>query len=260
MFFENEMISFTILDVLEIKRENVVINNVGRKFSALSFRRRANTVFKDPTGEHYLNDNDIAFVPSDYIYTRETKYDDMIVVHFNLQDCHTDGIEIFKPENAKAFEKLFEGILECWRRKETGYKYKCSAIFNEILALCYIQNFKPKAAISKIQRSVEYILNNYKKADLTIGEVSAESFMSEVYFRKLFRQQFGISPQKYIIELRIQHAAGLILTGYYSLKEIALMSGYTDYKYFSTEFKKEKGVSPSEYSYSYSQTSGAISL
>ena len=75
--------------------------------------------------------------------------------------------------------------------------------------------------------------------------------MSEVYFRKLFKEEFGISPQKYIIDLRLQNAAGLISTGYYSLKEVAYMSGYTDYKYFSVEFKKNMGVSPSEYLYNY---------
>ena len=70
---------------------------------------------------------------------------------------------------------------------------------------------------------------------------------------KLFKAEYGFSPQKYIIHLRIQYAKQLISTGYYSVKEIALMSGYTDYKYFSTEFKKQVGVSPSDYVYNYNK-------
>ena len=92
-------------------------------------------------------------------------------------------------------------------------------------------------------------MKNYKKSDLSIKEIADKSFMSEVYFRKLFKEEYGISPQKYIIDLRIQNAVGLISVGYYSLKEIAYMSGYNDYKYFSVEFKKIVGVSPSEYLY-----------
>jgi AraC-like DNA-binding protein len=88
-------------------------------------------------------------------------------------------------------------------------------------------------------------LKNYKKSDLSIKEIADKSFMSEVYFRKLFKEKYEISPQKYIIDLRIQNAVGLISTGYYSLKEIAYMSGYTDYKYSSVEFKKAMGISPS---------------
>ena len=94
-------------------------------------------------------------------------------------------------------------------------------------------------------------MKNYKKGDLSIKEIADKSFMSEVYFRKLFKEEYGISPQKYIIDLRIQNAIGLISAGYYSLKEVAYMSGYHDYKYFSVEFKKAMGVSPSEYVYNY---------
>ena len=96
-------------------------------------------------------------------------------------------------------------------------------------------------------------MQNYKKSDLSIKEIADKSFMSEVYFRKLFRLEYGVSPQKYIIRLRIQNAVGLISTGYYSLKEVAYLSGYTDYKYFSVEFKKAMGISPSDYLYNYKE-------
>ena len=94
-------------------------------------------------------------------------------------------------------------------------------------------------------------MKNYKNPNLTLSEIAEKSFISEVYFRKLFKKEFGISPQKHIINLRIQYAVGLISSGYYSLKEIAQLSGYNDYKYFSVEFKKIKGVSPSEYLYNF---------
>jgi two-component system response regulator YesN len=86
-----------------------------------------------------------------------------------------------------------------------------------------------------------------------MAEIAKQSFMSEVYFRKLFKAEYGITPQKQIIYLRMQNAVDLISTGYYSLKEVALLSGYNDYKHFSVEFKKIKGVSPSEYLYSFQE-------
>lgn len=92
---------------------------------------------------------------------------------------------------------------------------------------------------------------NYKSSELSIQKLAEKSFMSEVYFRKLFKEEFGVSPQKYIVNLRIQHAVGLISAGYHSLKEVAQLSGYDDYKYFSVEFKKAMGVSPSDYLYNY---------
>ena len=114
-----------------------------------------------------------------------------------------------------------------------------------------IQNQKDSPAVSKIQASVSYMERHYQDPTLTVGEIAKQSFMSEVYFRKLFREEFGVSPQKYIIDLRIQNAVGLISAGYYSLTEVAYLSGYPDYKYFSAEFKKKMGISPSKYRYNY---------
>ena len=95
---------------------------------------------------------------------------------------------------------------------------------------------------------------HYSDCNLSVSEVAAQSFISEVYFRKLFKSEYGVSPQKYITGIRIQNAVYLISTGYYSLKEIALMTGFTDYKYFSTVFKKQLGVSPSKYFFNYNQS------
>ena len=94
---------------------------------------------------------------------------------------------------------------------------------------------------------LDYLLSNYKNEDLTIKEIADQSYISEVYFRRLFKEEYGMSPQKYIINLRIQNAITLISSGYFSLKEVSSLSGYSDYKYFSVEFKKLVGRSPSQY-------------
>ena len=251
MFFEKELLSFHILDVLEIKQNNVSMFNTGRNFNALSFRFRADAVLKTETREYHMEDNYVSYVPARLDYSRSAKVDELIVIHFDTANYHTEEIEYFEAQNPEVLSKLFRKILECWNQKELGYKYNCSAILCEIFAECYAENYVPSIQNSKIQNSVEYILANYKKSNLTIKEIAEQSFVSEVYFRKLFKEEYGISPQKYIIKLRIQHAFGLISTGYYSLNEVAYMSGYNDYKYFSVEFKKATGVSPSEYLYNY---------
>lgn len=251
MFFEKEELSFNLLDVLELKQKNITMFNSGRNFSALSFRYHSDTVLKTNTEEYRMRDNFVSYVPARLDYSRISAVDELIVIHFDTTNYRTHKIESFLPQDPTVFFKLFRQILDCWNKKELGYQYRCSAILYEILEECYKQNYKQQTKKSKIQRSVDYILKNYRSVDLSIEEIAKQSFMSEVYFRKLFKKEYGISPQKYIINLRIQNAVGLISTGYYSLKEIAYMSGYNDYKYFSAEFKKLKGVSPSQYSYNY---------
>lgn len=251
MIFEKEILFFDILDVIELKQNNINMLNSGRNFDALSFRFHANTYLKTETDVYHLKDNSVCFVPARLDYTRASTIDDLIVIHINTTNYITNTIECFNPKSSETLAKLFQKILLCWNMKDVGYKYKCSAILYEIFAECYRQNFKEHSYNTKIKNSVIYISENFKNPDISIKEAANKSFMSEVYFRKLFKAEFGISPQKHIINLRIQNAIGLMSTGYYSLKEIAYMSGYSDYKYFSVEFKRIKGVSPSEYIYNY---------
>ena len=251
MFFEKELLSFNILDVLELKQEDVNMFNCGRNFNALSFRFSSDAVLITKVKKYSMKDNCVSYFPARLDYTRVATVDDMIVVHFDTINYNTKNIEYFIPDDPAVLAELFRAIFDVWSKKELGYKFKCSAILCEIFAECYTQNYVSKSQNPKIHNSVEYLLKNYKKSDLSIREIADRSFMSEVYFRKIFKEEYGVSPQKYIIDLRIQNAVGLISAGYYSLKEVAYMSGYNDYKYFSVEFKKAMGVSPSKYLYNY---------
>lgn len=251
VFFEKEMILFDILDVLEIKQKNIKIKNKSRNFNALSFRFKAETHLITENTNISLSENSAVYVPAGLDYFRDSVVDELIVIHFNMPDYQTQNIEFFISENPDILAGLFREILDCWNKKEIGYKYRASAVFYKILAECYLQNFRAFSAESKIKNSVDYILKNYKNNEISIKEIAGCSYMSEVYFRKIFKEEYGVSPRKYITTLRIQYACHLISTGYYSLKEIVYMSGYSDYKYFSSVFKRIIGVSPSDYIYSY---------
>ena len=54
----------------------------------------------------------------------------------------------------------------------------------------------------------------------------------------------GVSPLAYINSLKITRAKELLLSGMYTVTEVAFMSGYSDISHFSREFKKSTGVSP----------------
>lgn len=251
MFFESNSISVNILDVFELKQCNVDMFNSGRNFSALSFRLHSDACLSTKTDEYHMKDNCISFVPAGLDYFRTANTDELIVIHFNTTIYHPECIDFFIPKNSDVLLNMFQEILKCWNKKDVGYKYKCTAIFYEIIAICFSEKYKSNISESKIQNSIDYIHKNYTDKNLSITEIAKHSYMSEVYFRKLFKKEFGLSPKKYIIKLRIQKAIDLISTGYFTLSEVSCLSGYDDYKHFSTEFKKLTGVSPSNYIYSY---------
>ncbi len=71
--------------------------------------------------------------------------------------------------------------------------------------------------------------------------------LSPSRYSALFRSCMGISPQGFLIRLRIQNAANLICQTDLQIGEIAKAVGYEDPLYFSTLFHKKTGFSPREY-------------
>lgn len=251
MIFEKEDMEVSIIDVLSLCQGAFSGVSAGRNFDALSYRFESDAQLSTQKEHYDVKDGAVCFVPARTDYTRTARKDHMIVIHFHAGNYASRGIECFYPKNRDVLAHLFEKILAVWEEKAPGYKYRCTALLYEILAECYRDTHRKVQSPSKIARSLAYMNEHYKDPSLTVAEIASQSFMSEVYFRRLFKRELGTSPQKHLISLRIRHAASLIVSGYYTLTQIAYLSGYRDYKYFSVEFKRQMGVSPSEYSYNY---------
>lgn len=251
MIFEQEYIVFEILDVLELKQNTYsCTHNTDRLFDAVSFRLSSDAVMDDGKKAISVSDGSICFVPSHITYDRTAANDHMVVVHMKTLNYQTDTIEHFLPEHPENYQKKFLNILDLWNKKEPGYKNLCASVMQDLFADFYRDNL-PDAETSKIRDAVSYIRKNCLNQDFSLPDAAKKSYISEPYFRKLFKKEFGMSPKQYVIDARIRHATALILTKYYSLQEVATLCGYKDYKHFSTEFKKIVGVSPSAYTYQF---------
>lgn len=250
MFFEQENVVFELLEVLYLDQSCHKTYNSRRNFDAISLRFESDTIFTTDNNEVEILDNSICYIPSNLNYTRNSKKDTLIVIHFKSFNYHSKNLEYFYPKNPEKYKALFEKLLICWNNKDISYKNECSSIFSKILAEFYKDN-KPISINKKIYNSVLYIEKNCFNKDFSLSIAASKSYISETYFRKLFKQEFGMSPKQYIIERRIEYAKALIISGYFSVRSVAEMCGYNDEKYFSVEFKKVTGTSPSEYRYNF---------
>lgn len=97
-----------------------------------------------------------------------------------------------------------------------------------------------------VVRAQEYIQKNFQK-DLSLDDVSRQMDLSPYYFSKLFKEETGSNFVEYVTNLRIAQAKELLEKEEYSMKEICVQVGYSDPNYFSRIFKKNVGVTPTEY-------------
>ncbi|WP_187355568.1 AraC family transcriptional regulator [Paenibacillus tengchongensis] len=110
---------------------------------------------------------------------------------------------------------------------------------------------KPKAAAADLQHYVEhareYISKRYH-GTIDIEELARASGVSSSRFYRAFRLHTGLSPLQYTTSVRLHASMQLLSGGASSVVETAHAVGYPDEHYFSRLFKKQLGLSASDYS------------
>lgn len=246
LIFDKDNIAFTVLDVLELHQENRRFANQGRPFSALSFRYDSDTTI-ECAGKTYDVNNTICYFPPDLPYNRLTRRDHLIAIHFESHTYFSSQLEMFTPRQPEAYRQLFQQALDCWNAQKSGYQLRTAAILYQILAMAHDENKADKTAQTLVDKALKVLDDNYLRKDFFIFDAARELHISEVYLRRLFKRETGISPKQYLLQKRIRKAVSLLETDYFSIADIASQSGFNDPKYFSVAFKKMIGSSPSEY-------------
>jgi len=93
----------------------------------------------------------------------------------------------------------------------------------------------------------EYMAAHFCESDFDYQAMCATTGLSYNHFKNLFIKQLGQSPVRRLTSLRMERAREMLITGQYSVTEIAEACGFDNVYYFSTVFKKYFGVAPSRY-------------
>lgn len=94
-------------------------------------------------------------------------------------------------------------------------------------------------------KAADYIQANYQ-AHITIDGIAKNLGIDRRYFSRIFTKYIGVSPQKYLVDYRLEKANYLLSSGEYSVSEVAVSVGYDDIFAFSKIFKKKYGYPPSK--------------
>ena len=137
-----------------------------------------------------------------------------------------------------------------WRKRGDTYHEECFIDLYSIIRLIRKSKnaYMPKQhTLRMIEPALKYIDENYTAESISVAHLASLCGVSETYLRRLFRTAFSTSPAVYMRNMRIRYAKRLLRSGEYSVTDAAMLSGFSDAAYFSREFKKSVGMSPSEY-------------
>ena len=170
-----------------------------------------------------------------------------IDIYFDTEDPLPDFAIGFT--DMPMLKNSFEKIYNLWSSKKPNYYLECMAVFYEIIATMRknSESYLPKNQAEKLDKAHEYLIENFKNKDFDYTALCAASGMSYSYFKELFIAKYGMPPVKYVTHLRLEYAKELLITGRYTVSEIASMCGFENVYYFSSVFKKNIGISPKSY-------------
>ena len=91
------------------------------------------------------------------------------------------------------------------------------------------------------------IEDNYSDSQFTLSVLSEKLDLSTGYISIMFKKNFGIPFQDYLLQKRMEKAKLLLLTTELKNYEIAEQVGFEDVNYFITKFKKYYQITPKQY-------------
>lgn len=176
-----------------------------------------NAVFSDEIKSEFIPEGDIAIIHS-------TSADYSAMLFSGINDCFMASPVCIAKIKALFFEMLSDLLRTVRNERNIGQKY--DIIKNGILFMesdrCLGENIK-------------------------INEIAKMCNVSEVYFRKLFKEYSGLTPIEYILNARICRAKKYLKFENISICEIARLCGFDSEAYFSRIFKQKTGLSPLKY-------------
>ena len=217
----------------------------------------------------YINDQDITVTSGNMVLfqpKQEMHYEyfgkdkpEVFWVHFTGSDVRNIlkkyeiplDRNVFYSGNAPTYGYLFKEMISELQTCRVGYETLLSMYLEQIFILIQRSRMDKRPLVSThIQEEMgiarRYFQEHYNE-DINIEKYALSRNMSVSYFLKKFKEVTTKSPMQYILSIRMSNAVSLLESTDYNVTEISTIIGYDNPLYFSRIFKKQKGVSPSDY-------------
>ena len=124
-----------------------------------------------------------------------------------------------------------------------------SKYLNDILTSFHL--YSPMTVMSRdhtnvVEETISYI-NKHFTENVTIEDLAKQAGFSQYHFIRIFKNETGMTPYEYIINIRLNTAKYLLRNSQLSIKDICFNTGFSSESVFCNAFKKRLGITPTEY-------------
>lgn len=150
----------------------------------------------------------------------------------------------FDKSNGEVRDAMLNFIFYFSKYKNNEYML-LSRLYN-IFGHMKIQMKKQQAKSIHVERAIDYIYENYSK-NISVTDIAEYLGIDRTYLYRLFKKEYNMSPQKYLLNFRLKTAMNKLEGGNMSIVDIAYSCGFNDASAFCHQFKKVYKDTPLNY-------------
>lgn len=241
--FENAVVTHINepITVYSCSGRNVKITN--RENYGLSFCTSGQITYTIDGKKIVSNKNNVVFLPKGRSYTLHGDKDGYFpLINFDCLNFNCNTITALPLSNTESCLKDYEKLKSLFLFKET--EFEKFSVFYELLNKISKQQSAKSNTVLPI---IEYIEKNFSNPMISNTYLADKIGISEIYLRKLFKTQYGITPKQYLIDIRIKKAYQLLTDTDFTVTAISEQCGFTSVYHFCRAFKEKTGFTPTEY-------------
>lgn len=162
-----------------------------------------------------------------------------------------DDLKVFYSGALLEYQHIYRKMIQELQMCRENYQEMLTILLRQLFILIHRQlntciKIKDGFLTEEIDLASMYFNEHYNE-EISVEEYAASRHMSVSWFIRVFKQYTGTTPMQYVLSIRIANAQNLLEATDYNIAEISSMVGYDNPLYFSRIFKKQRGLSPSEY-------------
>lgn len=143
------------------------------------------------------------------------------------------------------YPALFERMIRELQLRRPGFALLCAGCGMELLALMGRAAQQSDASpAGEVMEEILALFHRDFREELRVSDLARRAGMSECWFIRSFKARTGMTPQRYLTNIRLGQARELLRSSTLNIGEIAAVCGYENALYFSRIFRKYTGVSP----------------
>lgn len=226
---------------------------------------------------YFLKQGDILIVPPGFKHVNKCIDEDGLIyfiAHFNVDDTRfrqkmCRSVTFQYKQGTKENEGLKHGFKDWIDLIQQGVEYTTSHLFMIQSGLFRILSILAESESSHDEKNVSPRINHYAtliaesikthfrshqiegetldSTEIRIEDIASSLSISAGYANEVFKEVYGISPRKYLSNLKLHEAKQLIHQPNLDLTMISNMLGYSSLAHFSRQYKRWTGMSPREY-------------